>query len=279
MKRRLLDILTIMVGSFIFALAINVLIIPTNLGEGGVTGIALIFYYLFEWSPGLVTLVVNSLLVVIGYKFLSKTSVLYTIIAVIFNSLFLHLTHDWRVEASDMLVNAIFGGVLAGLGIGMVIRTGGTTAGTTILARIANKYFGWSISYGLLFFDLIVVFSSYFLIGMERLMVTIVMLYVGTKVMDFIVEGMNHKKAVTIISKSHEEIAERINQKTHRGITVLTGYGYYTKDDKKILYVIIHKQEVLMLKKIVKAIDDESFVAIHDVRDVIGKGFMDNVNA
>lgn len=156
---------------------------------------------------------VNSLLIVIGYKFLSKTSVLYTIIAVIFNSLFLHISHDWRVEASDMLVNAIFGGVLAGLGIGMVIRTGGTTAGSTILARIANKYFGWSISYGLLFFDLIVVFSSYFIIGTERLMVTIVMLYVGTKVMDFIVEGMNHKKRSPSSRRVMKKLLRKLTKK------------------------------------------------------------------
>lgn len=275
MTKRITDILYIIIGSFIFAVAINLFVIPNEFGEGGVTGITIILYYLFEWAPSIVSLVINSLLLVVGYKFLNKTTIIYTIIAVAFHSLFLHLTQNWHIESDEMVVNAVFGGVLTGAGIGMIIRVGGTTAGTTILARITHKYLGWSISYGLLFFDLIVAFSSYFIIGIERLMLTIIMLYIATKVMELIIEGLNPKKAVTIISEHPDEIAMQVNTLMDRGVTVLTGHGFYTKQSKEVLYIVISKQEIVKLKKIVSATDPKAFVAIHDVRDVFGEGFYD----
>ncbi|KMY51649.1 YitT family protein [Peribacillus loiseleuriae] len=279
MKKRVVDIFIILLGAFLFALAVNIFVIPNELGEGGVVGITIILYYLFQWSPGLVSLLLNSCLLIVGYKFLSKLTIIYTIIAVIFHSLFLHLTKSWSIDSGEMMVNAIFGGVFAGVGIGLIIRVGGTTAGTTILARITNKYLGWSISYGLLFFDLIVAFSSYFIIGAERLMMTIIMLYVGTKVMEFIIEGVNPKKAVTIISDAPDEIAKQVNELMDRGVTVYSGHGYYTKTPKEILYIVISKQEVVKLKKIVKSTDADAFIAIHDVRDVFGEGFIDILKA
>ncbi|MMZ52383.1 hypothetical protein D1872_141480 [compost metagenome] len=275
MKKSIADIVFIILGAFFFALAVNLFVIPNEFGEGGVTGVTIILYYLFQWSPSIVNLVINGLLLIVGYKFLDKRTTLYTIIAVAFNSLFLHLTVNWRIDSHEPTINAVFAGVLVGVGIGLIVRVGGTTAGTVILARIANKYLDWNISYGLLFFDLIVAFSSYFIIGPEKLMLTIVILYVGTKVMDFMIEGLNPKKAVMIISEHQDKIAEMVITKMDRGVTVLSGHGYYTKNPKEVLYIVISKQEVSALKKIVKAIDTAAFITIHDVRDVFGEGFLD----
>ncbi|EJR45822.1 UPF0750 membrane protein yxkD [Bacillus cereus VD107] len=275
MKKRTTDIIFIIIGAFLFALGVNLFVIPNEFGEGGVTGITIITYYLFEWSPGLVNLILNAILLIVGYKFLNKVTTIYTIIAVVTNSLFLHLTEGWNIASNEMLVNAIFGGVFIGCGIGLIIRVGGTTAGTTILARMTHKYLGWSISYGLLFFDLIVAFSSYFIIGAEKLMLTIIMLYVGTKVMEFVIEGLNPKKAITIISDKPNEIAEQVTTLMDRGVTVYSGHGYYTKTPKDILYIVINKQEVMKLKRIVQSTDTSAFIAIHDVRDVFGEGFVD----
>ncbi|MBH5319631.1 YitT family protein [Paenibacillus sp. GSMTC-2017] len=275
MKKRLIDILMILIGSFIFAFAINVFVIPNHFGEGGVTGITIILYYLFQWSPGLVSIIINALLLVVGYKFLDRTAMIYTIIAVTFYSLILHFTSGWSALSDNLIINAIFGGVFTGVGIGLIIRVGGTTAGTTILARIMNKHLDWNVSYALLFFDLIVAFSSYFIIGAEALMFTIVMLYIGTKVMDFIIEGLNSQKAVMIVSNEQALIAERVNTLMDRGVTVFYGRGNYTNTPKDILYIVITKQEVSALKKIVKSIDKNAFITIHDVRNVFGEGFVD----
>jgi len=275
MKKRISDIISIIVGALLFSLAVNLFVIPNEFGEGGVTGLTMITYYLYQWSPGIVSLVLNSLLLIVGYKFLDKTTTVYTIIAVFFNSLFLILTKDWHIASDELTINAIFGGILSGVGIGLIIKVGGTTAGSTIIARILNKFLDWKVSYALLFVDLIVVFASYFIIGVQSLMFTIVMLYIATKVMDFIIEGVNPKKAVTIVSKEQDKIAEQVNGIMDRGVTVIYGRGYYTKEPKELLYIVISKQEVTMLKKIVRSIDEEAFITIHDVRDVFGEGFME----
>ncbi|WP_346235293.1 YitT family protein [Lysinibacillus telephonicus] len=274
-KKIRLELLMIIVGSFIFSVAINIFVIPNNFGEGGVTGTTIILYYLYEWSPGLVSFILNGLLIAVGYKFLDKKTTIYTIIAVIAISLFLHFTENWTIQSNQDILNALFGGVIVGVGLGLILRSGGTIAGSTILAKITQKYLGWSVSYGLLFFDLVVVFCSYFIIGMEKLMFTILMLYIATKVMDFIIEGLNTKKAVTIITKNPDEIAKQVNEQINRGVTVFNGYGFYTKNSKEILYVIINKQQLVELKNIIKSIDQTAFVTIHDVRDVFGKGFVD----
>ncbi|AIQ54135.1 YitT family protein [Paenibacillus sp. FSL R7-0331] len=275
MKKRVYELFMLLVGAFLFALAVNVFIIPNDFGEGGVTGVSIILFYLLQWSPALVGFTLNGILLIIGYKLLDKKTIIYTVITVAFNSLFLYLTESWSINSSEPVINAIFAGLLAGGGIGLIIRVGGTTAGTTILARLANKYWDWNISYALLFFDLIVAGLSVFVIGIEKVMFTFVILFIGTKAMEFIIEGVNPKKAVTIISAEHERIAAKVTELMDRGVTVLRGYGYYTGEDKNVLYIAISKQEVSMLKKIVRAEDKNAFVTIHDVRDVFGEGFID----
>ena len=155
------------------------------------------------------------------------------------NSLFLHLTEGWTIASDEMLVNAIFGGIFIGCGIGLIIRVGGTTAGTTILARMTHKYLGWSISYGLLFFDLIVAFSSYFIIGAEKLMITIIMLYVATKVMEFVIEGLNPKKAITIISDNPDEIAGKVTTLMGRGLLYIQGMAITRKLRRKFFMLLL----------------------------------------
>ncbi|WP_366249179.1 YitT family protein [Terribacillus aidingensis] len=269
------DLVFLMAGSFLFALAVNIFAIPSELGEGGVTGVTIILFYALGWAPSIMNLILNGLLLIIGYRFLDKQTVFYTIIVVILNSIFLHITESWEIASDQVLVNAVFGGLFAGVGIGLVLKVGGTTAGTAILARLANKYLDWNTSFALLFFDLIVVAASWFIIGTEKLLITVIMLYIATKVMEFVIEGLNPKKAVFIISNQKDTIAKTISTQLDRGVTLLEGRGYYTQNQKEILYVVINKQELLPLKKIVRSIDTKAFITLYDVRDVFGEGFMD----
>src|SRR5690625_2580342 len=274
MYKKAKDILIIILGAFTFSVAINVFIIPTDLGEGGVTGITIILYYLYGWSPGLVSFIFNGFLLIIGYKVLSKPTIRYTIIAVVLNSLFLHLTRNWSIDSNEIFVNTIFAGLLGGIGIGLIIRVGGTTAGTTILASITKKYLGWNVSYGLLFFDLIIVFSSYFVVGVEMMLLTILMLYIATKTMQFIIEGFSMQTAATLISRTPDEIELNEYKILNRGVAEYSGDGHYSQEKRDILYIVISSQEVVKLKRIVQAADKDAFVAIHDVRDVFGEGFV-----
>nr|WP_239469547.1 MULTISPECIES: YitT family protein [unclassified Staphylococcus] len=264
----------VIIGSFIFSAGVNTFIITADLGEGGVTGLAIVLYYAYHISPGLTNFVLNALLIAVGYKFLSRRSMLLTILATVLISVFLGLTESWQVDSNNILVNAIFGGTCVGLGIGVIVLAGGTTAGTTILARIANKYLDVSTPYALLFFDLIVVLISLTVIPLPSALVTVISLYIGTKVMEFVIEGLNTKKAMTIISQKPDEVAKVIDEKVGRGLTILNGRGYFTKEDKDILYVVITKTQVTKAKRLIKQTDEDAFLVVHDVRDVYGNGFL-----
>lgn len=274
MNKTLRDIILVIIGSFIFSAGVNTFIITADLGEGGVTGLAIVLYYAYHISPGLTNFVLNALLIAVGYKFLSRRSMLLTILATVLISVFLALTESWQVDSNNILVNAIFGGTCVGLGIGVIVLAGGTTAGTTILARIANKYLDVSTPYALLFFDLIVVLISLTVIPLPSALVTVISLYIGTKVMEFVIEGLNTKKAMTIISQKPDEVAKVIDEKVGRGLTILNGRGYFTKEDKDILYVVITKTQVTKAKRLIKQTDEDAFLVVHDVRDVYGNGFL-----
>lgn len=274
LNKNIKNILLVILGSFIFSAGVNAFVISGNLGEGGVTGIAIVLYYAFHISPALTNFVANAILIVIGYKFLSKKSTILTIIATVLISVFLSLTESWHVETGNVIINAVFGGTSVGLGIGIIVLAGGTTAGTTILARIANKYLDVSTAYALLFFDLIVVAISLTVLPLSKALVTVISLYIGTKVMDYVIEGLNTKKAMTIISSKPEEVAKAIDEQVGRGLTILNGHGYYSREEKDVLYVVVAKTQVTRTKRIIKKIDKNAFLVIHDVRDVYGNGFL-----
>ena len=274
MNKTIRDIILVMIGSFIFSAGINAFVISGNLGEGGVTGIAIVLYYAFHISPGITNFVLNAILIIVGYKYLSKRSTYLTIFATVLISIFLGLTETWHVETGNVVINAVFGGTCVGLGIGIIVLAGGTTAGTVILARIVNKYLDISTPYALLFFDLIVVLISLTEIPLVKCLVTVMSLYIGTKVMEFVIEGLNTKKAMTIISSRPNEVAKDIDQQVGRGLTILNGHGYYTREEKDVLYVVISKTQVSRAKRIIKNIDENAFLVIHDVRDVYGNGFL-----
>lgn len=274
MSRTIRDLLLVIIGAFIFSAGVNAFVIAGDLGEGGVTGLAIVLYYAFHWSPAVINFVVNAVLIAIGYKFLSKRSMYLTIVATILISVFLSLTQTWQVKSDDVIINAVFGGFSVGLGIGIIVLAGGTTAGTTILARIANKYLDVSTPYALLFFDLIVVLISLTVIPLDRALLTVISLYVGTKVMDFVIEGLNPKKAVTIISKEPDRIAKMIDEDIGRGVTILNGRGYFSKQETDVLYAVISKTQLSRTKRLIRQIDHSAFVVVHDVRDVYGNGFL-----
>lgn len=274
MNKTIRDIILVMIGSFIFSAGINAFVISGNLGEGGVTGIAIVLYYAFHISPGITNFVLNAILIIVGYKYLSKRSTYLTIFSTVLISIFLGLTETWHVETGNVVINAVFGGTCVGLGIGIIVLAGGTTAGTVILARIVNKYLDISTPYALLFFDLIVVLISLTEIPLVKCLVTVMSLYIGTKAMEFVIEGLNTKKAMTIISSRPNEVAKAIDQQVGRGLTILNGHGYYTREEKDVLYVVISKTQVSRAKRIIKNIDENAFLVIHDVRDVYGNGFL-----
>ncbi|WP_090855833.1 YitT family protein [Paraliobacillus sp. PM-2] len=273
-NRTIKDVLLVIVGSFIFAIGINYFAIPNRLSEGGTIGITVVTYYLFQWSPGIVNFVINSALLVVGYKFFDRRVTIYTVISIIFSSLFLHFTFGWGQEINgDTLLAALFAGLMVGIGLGLTFRAGGTAGGASIPARLANQLWGWSIGKGMLVIDITVIASSTFIIGQEKAMYTLISVYVGAKVIDVVVEGTNERTAVLIISSFPDEVLDKVTNRMTRGITVLEGRGGYTNRNKEVLYIVINKQEIVQLKKIIQDIDSNAYVTVHSVQEILREGY------
>lgn len=247
--------------------------IPNNLGEGGVTGLSLMLFYITEIPVYISTIVFNGFILLIGYRYLDKRTMRLTIFATILTSIFLYLTADWNFIMEQAILAPLCSGALVGFGIGIIFQAGGSTAGTDIIALIINKYFGWSTSASLLILDIMIVVPSIFIIGLENVVLTIVHLYVQTKVLNFILEGYNPKKSVMIISEKYQEIAKEIDRVLGRGITLFNAEGYFKNNPTKVIMVVISRQQVMPLSRLVKEIDSSAFVVLTEVQSVTGEGF------
>lgn len=268
-----ISILMVIIGTFLYAFTVNAVIIPNTLGEGGATGMTLMIFYWLGWNPAIVSFVLNAILLVIGWRHLEKRQIIYTIVSMVVMSVALEYTTNFSFVTDNTVVAAVAGGVLSGLAIGIVSLGGGTTGGTEIIAWIMKKYLGIGISVGLLLIDFLVVVPLTIQIGLEKAMLTLIMLYVMSKVLNFIIEGFNPKKSITIISKQHEAIAMTIQEKIDRGITILDGKGYYSREAHQILYIVINRHQLINVQNIIYELDPKAFVIITDVQQVIGEGF------
>ncbi|PKI22933.1 hypothetical protein CW746_02610 [Staphylococcus succinus] len=268
------NIIVCLIGSFISAIAVNCFILGSNLGDGGTVGISLALKYAFGFSPALTSLIINTIVIIVGWKFLSRRTAIYTFISNTAISIFLDLTEGWNTGVDNFVVNATFGGVLVGVGIGLVIASGGVIGGTSVVAKMLNKYFDIKTSQAIFVLDGLVVLSFIFVLPLTNVLFTIIMLFITERATSFIIEGFNPKKAVTIISIHNETISDKINSFTGRGSTLLNGKGGYGKNETSMLYVVVPQSQVTRVKKLVNEEDENAFLVIHDVRDVLGNGFM-----
>lgn len=273
-KDTLISFFLVTLGCFAFSYTINAIVIANHFGEGGITGVSLLLFYTMNINPALSNLVLNLFLLIIGYRYLERKTMMYTILAVFELPFFLKVTEHWPVFIPENLVIAgLAAGVFVGVSLGLVILGKGTTAGTDIIAMMLHKYLGWNISSSLLAIDFVIVTPLTFVIGLEKSVLTLLMLFVASKVINFILEGFNPRKALIIISNENESIGKEIQEKMDRGITVLDGHGFYSKEAKKVLYVVVNRQQLMPVQRIIHEHDSNAFVIISDVNQVIGEGF------
>lgn len=275
MNMRIKSIVAIIIGTAIIGFGINAFNIPNGLAEGGVTGISIIIKILFPTiDQGIVYFLLNIPLVIIGWKVLSKTELAYTMIGTIVSSVFFSFFDKLLSPQpmKDTLLGALFAGVTVGIGLGLIFRYGGTTGGVDIIARMFQKYFGVSMGRTLFISDIVVIGISLVYLSKESAMYTLVAVFVATRVIDFMQEGLNAGKALTIISEQAQKIAEEILA-LGRGVTILSGKGAFSGTAKEVVYVVISRNEVIRFKNVVQEIDPHAFVIVNDVHEVLGEGF------
>lgn len=273
MKTLVKEISMVTLGSLVYACALTILAIPNDLAEGGVPGAAIILHYAFDWSPGIVTFILTSVLMVIGFRSLPRKSIVLSILTAPLISFFIFITEGRVDSLGDPLTSAIFAGFFIGIGSGLIFRTGSSMGGTSLIAQMCKKAFGWDLVRTIFILDTIIVLSGLLVIGPLHTMYTIIALFIGKKATDLVVDGLDPRKAVSIISDEAANIADALVAQMNTSVTVFKGRGGYLKQDKDMTYVIINKYQLMRLKTIVSTVDEKAFVVVHDVREVLGGSF------
>ncbi len=274
-KKVAVDYFFIAVGSFILAVGINCFLVPCKISTGGVSGVGTVLYYLFDIPLSVTTLAVNFVLFIFGYRMLRKSSIAKTAAGILFLSLFLEITEKFGKYSDDMLICAVFGGVLCGVGIGLAVLKDASTGGSDFAALMLNRRFPHvSVATFLLVIDSVVIASSGFAFENYTIMFySVISLYISTKVTDFIMVRGDRAKSVYIVSKKHNEIANEIMNDMSRGVTGIYSKGFYNDENNMMLMCIVKNREIPKLIEKVKAIDKNAFTVISDVKEVHGEGF------
>jgi uncharacterized membrane-anchored protein YitT (DUF2179 family) len=271
------NILWILVETFIFALCIYHFNVQNELVEGGFTGITLILKGLFWLSPSITNLVLNVPLFFVSYKILGRSTFVYTLIGTFSFSFWYGVIAKYSPLVIDLreykVLAALFAGVFIGVGLGIIFNKGGTTGGVDIIARLTKRYFGWSIGRTFLVFDFFVIVASLTYLDYKQAMYTLLAVYVGARVIDWMQEGTSAGEAAMIISDHRTEIADGIHATMNRGTTRLIEKGGYSVRDLEVLYVVVARNEINRLKTLVKSVDQHAFITLHDVYEVTGELF------
>ena len=274
-KEWLKDIALISAGAFIYAFGVNYFFVANKLADGGIAGISVILHYLFNFNISTTYLVLNVPLVIMGYKLIGGKFIIKTFYGTAMTSLAFRVFQNYLGPMDDKLIASIFGGLIIGIGLGTIFVGGGSSGGADILVKILNKYFDIPVGKAFLALDFFVLSALGILFGRDIFMYTLVGLFISTKAIDFIQDGVDKAKALMIISDKSEEIKNEIMKQTGRGVTIINARGGYTNDSKEVLYCILGRYEVTTVKRIVKNIDRKAFMSVSEVSEVLGEGFKD----
>ncbi len=283
--------LVITFGAAITALAINIFLVPYKIAPGGLSGLATVIFYLSggKLPVGTTMLVINIPLFFMGYKFIGRHFFVRTLYGTIVLSVIIDLTENYMAELAkkllvneagsattpDILLYSIIGGFLSGIGLGLVLKMEATTGGTELAAKLLNRPLrNLTIGQILLAIDALII--AFAIVAFNSVLIglySLVSLFITTKVIDAMVEGVDYARAVLIISGKQEEISEKIIREMDRGVTELKGRGVYSGKDKNVLLCVLSRSEIPHLKEIVHSLDMNAFMILADVREVLGEGF------
>ena len=281
------DYILIAFGALIQAVSLRIFYVPADLASGGVSGISQLINHFTGWPIGLMILIGNVPLFVLGWRFLGgRRFALRTAVAIVTYSLLTDLLLKLPFFApngaasvlindlkGDIFLNSLYGAIISGIGYGLVYRARGTSGGSDILARILNKWRGVSMTQSYLVVDTAVILSAGFVFGWKQALYAMITLYVSGLVADTVLEGGGTVRTAMIVTSKPEDVSARVMENLERGVTVLEGTGAFTGTSKPVLYCVITRAEVATLKTIVNEIDPEAFMVIGVAHEALGEGF------
>ncbi|MHC1761599.1 MAG: YitT family protein [Negativicutes bacterium] len=257
-------------GSVLAASGLEFFLVPNQIIDGGVVGLSIMASHLTQYPLGLFIIVLNLPFLYLGYLQIGRSFTMATLFSVISLAFWVSVFHPIPELTQDVFLAAIFGGILVGIGVGLIIRYGGSLDGTEIIAIIFDKRTGFSVGEIVMFMNLFILGSAGLIFSWDKAMYSLVAYFVAFKMIDITIEGLDETKGVFIISEKPDEIAQTLMDRLGRGVTVFHGEGGFTGEPKKVLYSVITRLEIAKLKAIVNEIDEKAFVTIHDVHDVLG---------
>lgn len=266
----IISFIMLTVGTVIAAYALESFLIPNTILDGGVTGISIIVSKLTNIPLSILVLLINIPFVYVGFRNLGKGFLVRTIYTMGLFSLFLNLFHNVEPLTEQILLATVFGGVLLGVGVGLIIHFGGCVDGTESVAIVISKKTSLSVGQVVLCFNLIIYTVAGFIFGLDRALYSLLTYFITFKVIDFVSEGLEQAKAALIVTSNGTALAEEIYKRLGRTVTFIKGQGLIS-GDKEVLYCVLTRIEIFELKKIVEEMDDRAFITILEVSEVIGE--------
>jgi len=273
MHKIFLRIIMVSLGAIIMALGLELFLVPNHIMDGGIVGVSIITSHLLNLPLGIFIFILNLPFIFLGYKQIGKTFALSTGLGITVLSLATLVLHNIHPFTEDTLLATVFGGMILGVGVGIVIRYGGSLDGTEILAILFNSKTPFSVGEIIMFFNVLIFTVAGFVFNWEQAMYSIIAYYIAYKMIDIVIQGLEESKSVYIISDDIDEIGQTIMDRLGRGVTFLHGEGAYTGNDKKVIFTVITRLEESKLKSIVAEIDDNAFLAIGNIAEVKGGRF------
>ncbi|WP_165970976.1 MULTISPECIES: YitT family protein [Bacillaceae] len=260
-------------GAVLMAIGLEIFLVPNRVIDGGIVGISIILSHLTKVKLGIYLFFLNVPFFFIGYNQIGKTFALSTLFGVGIMSAATVLLHPVPVLTEDLLLASVFGGIILGIGVGLVIRYGGSLDGTEVLAILFNKQSPFSVGEIIMFFNLFILGSAGFVFGWDRAMYSLIAYFIAYKTIDVVVQGLDESKSAWIISENPDEVGQAILDRLGRGVTYLNGEGAYTGDNKKVIFCVITRLEEAKLKSIVEELDPSAFLAVANITEVRGGRF------
>lgn len=260
----------IFIGSIITAVGLEIFLIPNNIIDGGVVGISIMLSAITGLPFGVFLILINLPFLYLGYKHIGKAFAIATTFAVISLSFWSGVFLPILPVTTDYFLAAVFGGIITGTGVGLIIRNGGSLDGTEIVAILTDRKTVFSVGEIVMFINLFILSSASLVFGWDKAMYSLVAYFVISKMIDVVLKGLEETYSVMIVTSQHTDILNKLMLEMDKGVTVLHGEGGYTKEKRKILYCVVTRLEIDKLKNMVLDIDEGAFVTINPVSDIVG---------
>ncbi|MCI1821165.1 MAG: YitT family protein [Megasphaera sp.] len=269
MIKRLPRLVGLVFGSLIYTIGLDVFLVPNQVIDGGVVGLSLMAAHVTGISFSIFIVLLNIPFFVIGYKHIGAYFTGFSLFSVLWLAIWNQVIH-FHPLTYDPFLSTVFGGIIIGLGVGLIIRWGGSLDGTEILAIIADRKSPFSVGEIIMFFNFFILGCSGFVFSWDSAMYSLVAYFIAYKMIDIVTNGLDESKGLLIVTGKHDEVAHCITHELGRAVTLLNGEGAYKREKTKILYAVVSRLEIMKLRNAVSDVDPDAFISIFDIREAHG---------